>query len=370
MSFTHRAHTELLRNFLSRELEIQFGPPRYLSLPTAGIDLSVSGVKVVTLVEKGHGLELELFKDVQFPVTTAPGVVGQQETSQLIARAIAGTHIKLANTALRESRGYLFEATVEGTTPAEWRTKIEQKLDEYVPLPPAEVAFDSVPFHKEGNVVQLVGIGCARRVIDETLSTYQDAGVMVRAIEGEPFALPRALLPHGSTETVLIIDIGKSSTKLLVVTSRLPRFATTLDIGGHALTLAVQKYFGVTEEQAKQVKLDSGLVPGQGNDEYVAAMLSTVSVIRDEILKRVEYWNSRQTTMAGYEKISRALLVGGNASIRGLPEYLETALKVPVELADVFTNFASREHWLPPLDYTESLAYGTAIGLALREYVP
>ena len=62
--------------------------------------------------------------------------------------------------------------------------------------------------------------------------------------------------------------------------------------------------------------------------------------------------------------------MGGNATVRGLPEYLETALKMPVELGDVFANFASREHWLPPLDYMESLGFGTAIGLALREYIP
>jgi len=56
--------------------------------------------------------------------------------------------------------------------------------------------------------------------------------------------------------------------------------------------------------------------------------------------------------------------------VRGLPEYLQADLQIPVELGDVFKNMASRNDWLPPLDYTESLAYGTAIGLALREYVP
>ena len=150
----------------------------------------------------------------------------------------------------------------------------------------------------------------------------------------------------------------------------LPRFATTLDVGGHALTLAVQKYFGVTEEEAKRVKADRGMVPGPDNDEYIAAMLSTVSVIREEIMRRIDYWDSRKTQVAGYERISRAILVGGNATLRGLPEYLEAALKIPVELGDVFANFAPRVDWLPPMDYMESLAFGTAIGLALREYVP
>jgi Tfp pilus assembly PilM family ATPase len=98
-------------------------------------------------------------------------------------------------------------------------------------------------------------------------------------------------------------------------------------------------------------------------------MLSTVSAIRDEIVRRFDYWESRKTSVAAHESISRAILVGGNATVRGLPEYLETGLKVPVELGNVFTNFASSSVWLPSLEYTESLGYGTAIGLALRDYV-
>jgi Tfp pilus assembly PilM family ATPase len=65
--------------------------------------------------------------------------------------------------------------------------------------------------------------------------------------------------------------------------------------------------------------------------------------------------------------VTHAILVGGNASVRGLSEYLEGALRVPVVSGDVFTNLASRDAWIPSLDYTESLAYATAIGLALRD---
>jgi hypothetical protein len=36
-------------------------------------------------------------------------------------------------------------------------------------------------------------------------------------------------------------------------------------------------------------------------------------------------------------------------------------------MGDVFANFASHDTWLPPIDYNESLAYATAIGLALYD---
>jgi hypothetical protein len=43
---------------LQRFLRVQFAPPRFLSMPTAGVDISASGIKVVSLIERAHGLEL------------------------------------------------------------------------------------------------------------------------------------------------------------------------------------------------------------------------------------------------------------------------------------------------------------------------
>lgn len=357
---------------LSRLARLEFAPPEYLSLPTAGIDVSASGIKVVTLKETMHGIVLDQYGEERL----APGTVQNSEVAdragivKMLHAVTKKYGVHRANITLPESRGYLFEATVPGITPKEWRIAVESHLDEYVPLPAQEVVYDIVPLKPQGDSMHVIGIGYARRVIDATLDNFADAGISVRAVESEVSAIPRALLPHGDTETVLIIDIGKSTTKLLIVTARIPRFTTTLDVGGHALTLAVQKHFGVTEEEAKRVKAEKGLVVGQENEEYLTAMLSTVSVIRDEIMRRMDYWQSRAGSVAAHAPVTRAILVGGNATLRGLPEYLGAALKVPVELGDVFRNFAPRDAWLPPVDYTESLAYATAIGLALRQYVP
>jgi type IV pilus assembly protein PilM len=348
----------------------QFAPPKYLSMPTAGIDLSVSGIKGVLLTERNGGLEVESF--INQPIPSGAIVKGEVTDPASVARVLSEAshthHMHRVNVGLPEMRGYLFEATVESHNPREWRAAVEQHLDEYVPLPPAEVVFDIVPFSSDGSKVQLIGIGYARRVIDQLLVVLDESGIEVSALESEIFALPRAVLPRGTSETALIIDIGKSSTKLTVASHGLPRLATTLDVGGHALTLAVQKYFGVTEEEAKKVKAEKGLVVGKDSDEYVTAMFSTISVIREEVLRRMDYWESRKATTPGFAPVTRAILVGGNANVRGLPEYLESTLKIPVELGNVFANCAPRSAWLPPIDFNESLSYGTAVGLALRHY--
>ncbi|MFA5942784.1 MAG: pilus assembly protein PilM [Candidatus Paceibacterota bacterium] len=355
----------------SERIRAAFTPPRYLALPFSGIDLSTSGVKAVRLTQGAHGLVLENYTEVKLSSGSfANGeIVDCAAVALALADAAAATRISVATVALPESKSFLFESSVAGADIREWRIAVEQQLDELIPLPRQETDFDIVEVGRgERGEAIVSGIGFAGRIVDNTLSAFDQAHIPVRVLEGEMFAMARALLPHGDASTVLIIDIGKTTTKMAIVTGRIPRFAATIGIGGHALTLAVQKHFGVTESEARRIKAERGIVPAPGNEDYLATMLSTVAAIRDEISSRLNYWQEKEVRKGTHEPVSHALLVGGNASVRGLPEYLEGTLQVPVATGDVFTNLASRDTWIPSLDYTESLAYATAIGLALYDH--
>ena len=356
---------------LGERLRAAFAPPRYLALPLSGVDLSTDGVKVARLVEGAHGLILAGHAEVSLPAGAyADGEI--VDRTAIIAALVAAAHtagISATDAALPESKEYLFETTVRGENAAERRVAVEQHLDELVPLPPPETAFDIIAIGQGGSgETRVAGIGFARRIVDETLSLFDQAGIRVQSLEGETFSMARALLPQGDTSTTLIIDLGRTAMKLSIVAGRIPRFATTVGIGGHALTLAVQKYFGVTGVEARKVKVERGIVPESGNEEYIAAMLSTVSAIRDEISRWLDYWRGKVRENAAHESVARVILVGDNAAVRGLPEYFERSFGIPVVAGDVFTNLASRDTWTPPLEYVESLAYATAIGLALRDH--
>ena len=355
---------------LREHIRSAFAPPRYLASPLSGIDISTSGVKAVRLAESASGVTLAGYSDVRLPSGTfADGeIVDRAAVAKTLSAAALSAGISAANVALPESKSYLFETLVAGEKKDDWRIAVEQRLDELVPLPPSETMFDFVKVGQDENGNHLVaGIGFARRIVDNMLSVFDEAGIRVQALEGETFASSRSLLPRGDESTALIIDVGRATTKISIVSRRIPRFATTIGFGGHSLTLAVQKHFGVTEAEARKIKAEKGIVPVPGNEDYLAAMLSTVSAIRDEIRTRLEYWQDKASDSGVRTPVTHAILVGGNASVRGFPEYLEGALKIPVVAGDVFTNLASRDEWIPSLDYTESLAYATAMGLALRD---
>ncbi|MBU6321075.1 MAG: pilus assembly protein PilM [Patescibacteria group bacterium] len=347
-------------------------PPRYLAPPLAGIDISASGVKGVRLRDTARGLVLDSWAaEYLSPGAFAGGDFAEAETIASAIAKVAGTlGVSSVSAALPEAKSYLFEAVVAGETSDELRTAVGERLTELVPLPPEETLFDIVATGASEQGIRVAGTGFAKRIADRELATYDLARVGVRSLEGETSAMARALLAPGDDAAILVIDLGKTTTKLAIVEARIPRFTTTIGIGGHAFTLAVQKHFGVTEVEARRVKIEHGIVAAPGNEDYLAAMLSTVAAIKDEVARRLEYWQEREAKLAGHGPVARAVIAGGNASVRGLPEYLEAALRIPVALGDVFTNFASRDHWIPELDYAESLAYATAIGLALHDYAP
>jgi type IV pilus assembly protein PilM len=348
-----------------------FQPPRFLAPPLAGIDLSASGIKIVRLVEHKHGLVLDRYAYIPLsPEVIVDGeIVDKAAVVRGLVNAGQSAGITAANVALPESKSYLFETVVHGTTKEEERLYLEQHLEELVPLPPAMALFDTVSVGPTmNNETPVVGVAFARRVVDEMLAVFDEAGITVRSLEAETFPMIRSLLPSRDETTVLVIDIGKTTTKICIASHGVPRFTTTIGMGGHALTLAIQKHFGVTEDEAQKIKLDQGITPAPGNEELLEAMLSTIAAIRDEILNRLEYWQTKGVSAGAHEAVSHAILIGGNATMKGFTEYLEQALHIPVTAGNVFTNFAPRDTWLPPLEYNESLSYTAAIGLALRDY--
>ena len=305
------------------KLRVAFAPPRYIALPFAGVDLSTSGVKAMRLTQGSQGLTLASYAAVRLPsgAFTDGEIVNHAAVVEALVTAAKMVDVSAASAALPESKSYLFTSAAPGALKSKWRVAIEQRLDELVPLPPPETAFDIVGVGQSRQGETLVaGVGFARRIVDDTLSVFDEANIEVRSLEGEPFAMARALIPTGDTSTVLIIDVGKTTTKMAIVVGRIPLFATTISIGGHALTLAVQKHFGVTEAEARKVKTEHGIVPAPGNEDYLAAMLSTVSAIRDEISHRLEYWQEKGVLSGAPEPGSRGILAGGNAPGRGPPE--------------------------------------------------
>ena len=145
-------------------------------------------------------------------------------------------------------------------------------------------------------------------------------------------------------------------------------YTSTIDVGGEQLSQVLRKVLGdKPESEFTEIKNTMGLIRGKESGEVRDALLSTVSVVKDEIATRMQYWNSRNSGSG--RRIESVILCGGSSNLLGLPEYLTECLGVPTMRGNVWENVFSLDNHIPPIDKRHSYGYAAAIGLALRNIV-
>lgn len=348
-------------------------PPRFLTLPAVGVDISDTSMKYVALEGSARpdaSHTLRLWGDIAIP----DGAVHRGEVNDIekLTGALREfrdkTGASFVRVSLPEERAYLFETQIKRDVPAsEVRNTLEFRLEENVPIPSREVFFDYevLPQNIGEKTAQVVVVAYARDTIVKYHEACVAAGLVPLSFEVEAQAMARASVPLGQAGTVMVVDFGKTRTGVGIVTNGVLMYTSTIDIGGADLSAAMRKVLGdKLEEELTTIKNSQGLIRGVDDVRVHDALLSAVSVIKDELATRMQYWHAKE---APHEtrRIAKVVLCGGSVNLKGLPEYLRETLGIPAERANVWTNVFSLDTTVPPIEKRFSYGYATAVGLAL-----
>lgn len=353
-------------------------PPSYLTMPCVGVDISDTSLKYVSFqptFKRGAERVLEQWGEIDIP----SGIVQRgkvQDPEKLLAvlkecQSVSGA--EFVRVSLPEERAYLFETELKRNVPRkEVRGLLEFRLEENVPIPSRDVLFDFsiLPNNQSDQTVQVAVAAYAK----ETIQTYYDAclaaGMRPLAFEVEAQAMARAVVPQDAEGTTMLVDFGKTRTGIGIVYQGTLLYTSTVDIGGEKLSYTLRKVMGEDTPESKltEIKNTQGLIRGVDSAAVHEALLPVVSVIRDELATRMQYWHTRGLE-GGARRISSVVLCGGSANLKGLPEYLTESLGVPCTRGNVWENAFSLDHHVPPIDVRHSYGYATAIGLALKSIV-
>jgi len=360
-------------NALSRILP----PPTYLKMPCVGVDISDTSLKYIafepTTLSKGEK-KLKLWGDITIP----NGVVqrGQvNEPAQLVSvlkELKEKTGAEFIRVSLPEERAYLFETEIKHNIALkEVRGLLEFRLEENVPIPSREVFFDYsiLPNPTDEKKAQVAVAAYAKETILKYYDACAEAGLRPISFEVEAQAMARAVIPADTSEATMLVDFGKTRTGVGIVYKGALLYTSTIDIGGDQLSLAMRKELGegVSEKELTKLKNTEGLVRGVDSSQVHDALLSTISVIKDELATRMQYWHMRSNTTN--RRITSVVLCGGSANLKGLPSYLTETLGVTAVRGNVWENTFSLNSTVPPIDKRHSFGYATAIGLALKTTV-
>lgn len=352
-----------------------FPTPRFMTLPTVGVDISDSSVKYILLTEAHAGYTLSKWGDIDVP----EGAIVQGVVKDIPALARILSEIKervgtpFMRVSLPEERAYLFQTDVPAhASHAEISGAIEFRLEENVPLSPRDAYFDfaynPIDATKDGSekTRQVTVTVYGKDTVNVYFEACKLAGVVPTAFEIEPEAIAHAVTREGNQDTVLIIDFGKSRTGIGIVEAGALMFTSTVDVGGRELDAALRtRYPNAGSEELIRLKNEAGLLAAGEEGPVRDALLKPITALKNEVVSRISYWNSKE----GVPHIERVVLCGGIANLAGLPEYFSEELGIETLQADIWQNVFLNKNSIPPITKRYSFGYATAVGLALGGFL-
>ena len=350
-----------------------FPPPNYILRPAAGLDLSDRSIKVMEFYLGATGLKVKKFGEMEIPAGIIEGGEIKNELRLVTSLKELKEKYSLNWVAcdLPEEFAYVVRLKLPKTRPADLPGMIEVELPEHVPLSPGQIVFDFIPasLDETGKWVWVDVAAASRAVVESYERALLAAGLKPVSFEMEAAALARTIFIKGDRQTTLVVDIGKVRTGFSIVSCGVVLDTTTVaGVSGDAFTELIRRALKASLVEAEERKIKFGLSRVNNNREQFFALLPLVSALGDEIKKRISFWLDHGSNETSTTPVTKIVLVGGQATLPGLIEYLAASTNLPVELGNPWIGVLETEKSLPPIPFNEALRYSVAIGLALRSF--
>ncbi len=344
-----------------------FPPPKFLTMPAVGLDISDKIIRFAGLRAGVRGLELDVFGEISFP----PGAIeeGFIKNKDVVVSALTTLrqkhNLRYVNVSLPEEKAYLFSIELPAMEIKDIRSALSFKIEENVPVKLADAIFDYY-FIAPPIAGQPLKLGVAvthTKVVQSYMDVVTDAGLTPLSLQVESQAVARVAIPKQrhlpESSAHIVVAVRDTKTVFAIVASDTIRFSSTLAIGGQSIVESIKKSFSVDTAEAEKIRNGK---ESRERDELFFSLINAASVIRDEVGRLLAYWESHGDPLS--PTIVDIALTGGD-TLLGLTDYLSRSFDVPVRVANVWQNIHSLETMVPAMTYRESLDYAPALGLAL-----
>ncbi len=243
----------------------------------------------------------------------------------------------------------------------------------------------------EDDKMSVMLVAAPSDMVETRLAALTLAGLEPVAIDVEAFALQRALVDLSPTRpgegaTLALLDIGASTTDVNIIANGVFALTRNIPIAGDSFTQALKAAApGADWAELERLKteVDMTALLSADADTDAAGLARTLQPAIDELLREVRrstnYYQSQLadaansilpagTTSQNSGPVSKIVITGGSAKMRGLEAYMSARLGVPVEIWNPFENPEIESSQIAPgLADAEYSLLVTGIGLALKE---
>ncbi len=347
-----------------------------------GVDIGPSSIKVVQLKKKNGKAVLETYGELVLGLYAGTDsgrstVLGAEKLIEALKDLLKEANTTTLNAGMSIPIGSSMITFIKLPTTDEKQLAemVPIEARKYIPVSISEVSIDYWPIPKDDSSVSEFQNGEKKEVSKDTevllVVIHNDAvnknkdiqkavGFQNSFSEIEIFSCMRAALDPGIAPQ-MIIDFGSSSTKAFIVERGVLRSSHVINRGSQDITLSISKSMSISFEEAEKIKRTQGIVGKTGQDSVAEVSSTTVDYILAEIGRVVMGYYKKNG-----KKVSKIILTGGGALLKGLREKASLAFETPVEVADPFSK-VEYPAFLEEVLKNSGPEFAVAIGLAIRK---
>jgi type IV pilus assembly protein PilM len=220
------------------------------------------------------------------------------------------------------------------------RESLPFQVQDMLPVPVAEAILDFYPVSEgvvDGNpVVNGLLVAAVKEAVMANITATQLAGLNPVEVDLIPFAITRVhMRGERVAGTVALIDVGATTTNVIIATDGVPQFVRIIPAGGDEITKALVTRLDMTTAVAEQAKRALGIITVGVAPEHrpaVEVIHEATGQLLNGLRNTLNYFvNSRQE-----EAINRIILTGGGSRLPGFTSALGEVTRVPVTTDDGF----------------------------------
>ena len=359
-----------------------------------GLDISDLSLKIVKLKKRGNFFTLSSYgkEEIEPGIIKRGEIKDEKKLAEIIRESIKKVRGEKLKTnyvvaSLPEEKAFLQVIQMPRLPEEDLKSAVIYEAENYIPTPLEEVYLDYQiipPVYDHLDHLDILIAALPKKTIDPYLSSLKLAGLEPKVLEIESLAIAQALIKDGiTTQPILLIDLGATRTSFIIFSGHSLRFTSSIPVSSSNFTEIISKNLGVSLAEAERLKIKHGLEEkvkikiGEEKTELkrergriFEALIPTLVDLVQQIKRYLDYYQAHaehEHLPPDGKGVSKILLCGGGANLKGLCQLLSLELKIPVEIGNPWVNILIKEKKeVAELSFEESLKYTTALGLALR----
>ena len=333
------------------------------------LDIGTNSIRMIQLsgnAEKGWTLDKFAYVPVDQKITKDDSETGKRKLGEIILGAREQAGIKTKNIAIGLPARKTYTAIIEvpNAPQRELTQTVKYEADQYVPMSVDEAKIDFAVLGISPNDAKKAEIllsSTDNAYAESVMESVEQLGLNVIAQEPEPIAMVRALAPVGVQDARMIIDLGETSTDLVVMYQGSPRLVRSIPGGLLSFVRTVENSLKVRDDQARQFILKFGFAQDKLEGKVFEALKSTLEGFAMEMTKSVRFFQNRYVGA----QVGGIVLSGFSGIIPFMAEYIEMQTGVATTQGNpwqyVKVTPAQQQMLLPVAS-----EFAVAIGLAER----